>query len=241
MKKILAFSYRDLKDLSRDPLLFIAILVPLLITLLIRFGIPLIAEILLDKLEFDLTVHYQFIVGFLLMMTPMMIGMLVGFIILDERDENMLLYYSVTPLTKSGYLILRVLNPMILSFLLSSFLLPLTNLVEMNYFKLIPVNILTALEAPIIVLFLGVFAENKVEGLALSKATGLLFLAPLAAYLLVVRWEVLLGIFPTYWVIEAFLASFGTDNFYWLYLVGGVFCHLFYLYLFYKKFTVKVD
>lgn len=241
MKKFLAFSSRDLKDMGRDPMLFIGIFVPLLITAIIRFVIPLVTEILLQRLNFNLTQHYEFITGFLIMIIPMMMGFLIGFIILDERDENMLVYFSVTPLTKTGYLALRIVNPVLLSFTFSIILLPITNLVELNYFKVIPVAVLAALEAPMMVLFLGAFAGNKVEGLALSKTTGIIFFAPIVAYLVESRWEILLGIFPTYWVLEAFIASFTSSASYWFFIFGGLIVHIIYLYLLYKMFNNKMN
>jgi len=63
-----------------------------------------------------------------------------------------------------------------------------------TYFKIIhllPVLLIAALEAPIMTLFLGAFANNKVEGITLSKAMGIMFVAPVVVYFLESNWQYL--------------------------------------------------
>jgi len=89
----------------------------------------------------------------------------------------------------------------------------------------VPVVLLLGLEAPIIALFLAVFASNKVEGLALSKVTSVLLVAPIVSYLLASTWQMAAGILPSYWVMKAFLVGdAGLLGEYWLYAgVGAVY------------------
>lgn len=89
-------------------------------------------------------------------------------------------------------------------------------------------------------LFLGTFAANKVEGLALSKAMGITFMAPLAGYLVEGNWHLLGGFFPPYWVTQAFLAAGGGDG-YVFYTVGGLFVHALAVCVLVKKFAARAS
>ena len=60
-------------------------------------------------------------------------------------------------------------------------------------------------------LLLASFAVNKVQGFALMKATGILWLPPLLAWFVGLPWQLLFGIFPTYWPVKLFWMLTGND------------------------------
>jgi len=236
MRKYLVLSIGDLKNISRDPILLAAVFAPFLLSIVMRFGIPFVSEILLRELSFDLSQYYNLIMSILILITPMMMGMLSGFLILDERDENILTFYSVTPLSKSGYLFYRVAMPTIISFILSFFVFYFIGITECRIEFLIPVLLLCSLESPMMALFLAAFASNKVEGLALSKAFGILFFAPVAGYFIESNWQYLAGIAPTFWVSKSLLAGAEMSSNYWIFIVGGIAVHLFINVMLIKRF-----
>ena len=102
MGKITALLKGDYKNISRDSILILVSIAPMLILLLLRFGLPLTSVLLLEKLSFDLSEYYPLIVSFMILLVPMMYGMITGFMILDERDENLLTYLSSRPSTLSA-------------------------------------------------------------------------------------------------------------------------------------------
>lgn len=239
MKKIATLLKGDIKNIRRDALLLVNIIAPALLALFLRFGLPWISMLLLSRLQFDLTAHYPFILSFMALFTPFMMGALAGFILLDDRDSNILMYLSVTPLSKRGYLLYRTAAPSILSFFLTFAMLAFANLAPVNYVSLIPVVFMASTETPIAALFLGTFASNKVEGLALMKGLGILFFAPVAGYLIKSKLQLLAGIFPTYWVTQSFLASAQPGTGYWFYMLSGLAVHYLYFVYFLQRFKVK--
>jgi fluoroquinolone transport system permease protein len=201
-----------------------------------RWGLPFARDVLIRELSFDLSQYYNLIMSIVILITPMMMGMLSGFLILDERDENILTFYSVTPISKSGYLFYRVAMPTVISFVLSFFVFYFIGIVECRIELLIPVLLLCALESPMMALFLGAFASNKVEGLALTKAFGILFLAPMAGYFIKSNWHYAVGIAPTYWVSKALLAGIEMSGGYWTFVVVGAVVHLLIIGLLLRRF-----
>lgn len=237
MKKVIALSLGDLRNIGRDLILSISLFAPLLLTALLRFVIPVVNQYLLLNFDFNLTPHYPFILSFTLLLTPLLVGTATGFLILEEKDENLLRYFTITPLSKDGYLSYRLLSPMVLSTLLSFVILYFTNLIKINHALTIPIVIMAALEAPLMALILGTFAENKVEGLAISKAMGLFFAAPAVGYFISASWRWMAGIIAPFWVTEAFLHSSAFSLAYIRAIIIGIVLHLVCIFIVYRRFT----
>jgi fluoroquinolone transport system permease protein len=228
--------FSDLKNIRRDPMLMMVTIAPIIITALILFGFPALAELLRAKLNFNLDTFYPFACVVMLPLIPMMFGMVYGFMLLDERDENMLAYFSVTPLGKTGYLKMRMLAPVIFSFIFLLFFIWMTNFDSgLIWWKHIPLALITSLQAPIMLLFLGAFAENKVEGMAIAKGFGILLLAMPIDYFIPSHWTFIAGLSPLFWTARGFLAH---DVFSILiYSFAALVVHVLFLLLLGKKFN----
>ena len=237
MRKIIALSLGDMKNISRDSMLIMAFGAPFLMAFALKFGLPLASQKAMELIGLDLTVYYDLIMSFGLLAVPAMVGVMVGFIILDERDEGLLSYYSVTPLSKSGYIAYRLVAPFIICFVLSFIVLVIAGVAEFRFFSMVPIVFMISLEAPLMALFLGSFASNKVEGLALAKGIGTMMLAPVAGYFIKSNWQILLGVFPPYWISKAFLARSSVDVNYLLYILSGILIHFVFISLLLKRFN----
>ena len=207
MKNRLIFlALADLRQANRDPMLEVLLYAPILILGLLRFGLPPLGETLLQYTGFDLTPHYPFVFSMVPMLMPLMVGMVVGFILLDERDEKILSAIAVTSLSRSTYLVYKTLLPLLYSSMLSFLSL---HLAGQSLFPLLlsaPGVIVASLLAPCIAFFLAAYAENKVTGLVLAKGAGFLLLFPVIAYLLPAQWTYLMAPAPTFWLSLHFTA-----------------------------------
>jgi fluoroquinolone transport system permease protein len=77
--------------------------------------------------------------------------------------------------------------------------LPLSGIVDLGLGELLLTAVAAAPLAPLFALLLGSFAANKVQGFALSKASGVLLMPPVIAYFAPGIWRVPLALAPTYW------------------------------------------
>ena len=102
MRVLQALGAIDLKNVSRDPLLRWMIFYPLLLAGLIRWGVPSLAARLMAQFQFDLAPYYPLLMSFVLLMTPMLAGLVIGFLLLDQQDDQTLTAIQVTPLTLNG-------------------------------------------------------------------------------------------------------------------------------------------
>jgi fluoroquinolone transport system permease protein len=229
----------DLKNVRRDDLLAWVVAAPLLIALLYRFGVPALTALLHERAGFALEPYYGLLMSFLVLMAPAMIGMIVGFLLLDERDERIVTALLVTPMPLNGYLAYRIAAPLGFGFLATLVAYPLAGLASIPLLNLIPIALLASFNAPLTALFLGGFAENKVTGFALVKVLNTVNMLPIAAYFLAFPWQIVAGVIPSYWPLKAvWLATAGESA--WLYLLGGLVVNTVALVLLLRRFRTVV-
>ncbi|MFW5791006.1 MAG: ABC transporter permease [Bacillota bacterium] len=239
MKRIYVMLKGDFKNISRDFMLLFILISPAVIAVAFNFIIPFADNLLTAELGFQLSDHNIFIMAFIIMLVPMMYGMMIGFIILEERDENILSYLFVTPLSKIEYILYRTGFAMVMSTGFNIFILYYLDLVEVRLLWSLPVLILSALNAILLVLIILVFAENKVEGFAVTKGAGVLFLAPLIGYLIESNFRYLAGLLPPYWISESFISIYNNQDQgnYFIYLLAGLIVYSSWIYLLGRKFN----
>ncbi len=239
LNRVLLLAINDLKNIKKDPLLIFAMLAPILLAVLARIGLPQLDYLLNQYISFNLSEHFRIVVSLVLLMAPLMIGTLFGFILLDERDEGILLYYSITPLTKAGYLYGRLLVPMGFTFILTFIMAFIQGVVvQLNTFSFIPIAFLLALQTPIFTLLMATLASNKVEGLALTKVINLCILAPIIDYIFVNPIVKIVILFPVYWPVSIIMNM--DSNYYWFHLLIGIIITFLWFIILTHKFQNKV-
>jgi len=212
----------DAKSVRRDPLLRWLIFYPLLLAVLIRWGVPFLRSHLILRFQFDLYPYYPLLMSFVMLMTPMLAGTVIGFLLLDQRDDQTLMALQVTPLTLSGYFAYRIAVPTALSLAMTVLMFPLTALVAVSPLIIVSAGLGSCLVAPLYALFLGAFARNKVQGFALAKALGILGVPPVIAYFVESPWQLIFGIDPLYWPAKFLWIVHANHRAGWVYLLAGL-------------------
>jgi fluoroquinolone transport system permease protein len=215
-----ALVYADSRMLWRDPLLGWILALPIALALLLRPLIPRVQEALLAGAGFDLTPYYPLVMGGYLMTAPGMVGMVIGFLFLDERDARTLTALRTTPLSMRQYLGYRVALPLMLGTMSTLIGYPLTGLTPLPLASLLPMAIIASLSAPLLALVLAVAAPNKVAGFAVVKVLNAVNLLPIVAYFVPRPVQFAAGVFPTYWPMRA-LWSAAIGETYGGYLIIG--------------------
>jgi fluoroquinolone transport system permease protein len=192
----------DLRHIFRDFLLTVSLVAPFVMALLFRYAIPAMDRYLADKVSFSLMDYDPTMQLILVMTVPILLGILGSFIVLDEKDEGVLPTFSVTPITKKGYLLYRLLNPVLLATVLSFFAFFLAGYGKEFSLKTIVIILLTSLQAPVVTLFIVSIAKNKVDGLAVSKIASILLLIPLFLLFIEGPWKYIFSLIPAFWLTE---------------------------------------
>jgi fluoroquinolone transport system permease protein len=118
----------DAHNVARDSMLrWIALFTPAF-GLLFRFAAPPVADPLRRQFNFDLVAYYPLLMSFLPLIAAGMIGTAVGFLLLDQRDDQTLTALLVTPLSLGDYLRYRLGGLMLLSVVFGAIMVPLAGL-----------------------------------------------------------------------------------------------------------------
>jgi hypothetical protein len=199
----------DARTLWRDPLLIWMTAVPIAMAGLIRIVVGMAEE----TFTVDLAPYYPMIMGGYLMSAPGMIGFVIGFLLLDERDTGTLRALRVTPLPMRSYLGYRVAGPLLAGTAATVIGYPLAGLSPLGIGTLVAIAAVAAIAAPLLALVLATAAPNKVAGFAMVKVLNAVNLLPVAAFLVPTPAQYAVGVVPTYWPMRALWSAAAGEPF----------------------------
>lgn len=198
----------DFRNVFRDPTLFTAAIAPLLITIVVVFLFPLVEEFVYSRWEVDISEYYRIFSLFMTFIIAMVYGIISAFIMIDERDEDIIHFIKVTPFSSDGYIRYRTGFALLSTTVaVSLYLLVLSAMGAFSIVEVVVLLITIPLEAVAMALVVVSFAGNKVEGLAISKMVGLIPFSAVGAYLVPGATVWLFSIFPPFWIIKAIEAE----------------------------------
>lgn len=221
-RHIKSLALTDARLILRDAFTLYLLTLPVFNVLIVRWLVPLLQARWSETA--DVAAWTPFIVGVaVLLLSPLLLGVVTGFMLLDERDNGTLVALRVTPMPMSTFLGWRVTVPVLLGALLTGLSLPLTGLVELAWIDVAALALASSITGPLAALFVGALASNKVQGFALFKMLGALgSCVPLAAWMLSEAWLPGLALlFPPLWTLKAFWLALDGQP-YALHLVASV-------------------
>ncbi|MCM3631865.1 ABC transporter permease [Paenibacillus camelliae] len=242
MKKYLVLLMNDFRHAGTDPVLIVGFLGPLILIILTRFGFPMTAHWLETSYSFDLNPYRDFTSALFIVTIPMLLGMMTGLLMLDERDENIISYFAVTPLMRKGYLVYRLILPIVISAIWSVMFLLYSGLIEFHIEYLLML-VLLVIEAPCFAMLVAAFSANKVEGLALYKIGAIVFIAgPIVIFFVPDVWQWVAVWIPTFWPTKIFLEGSKGETFAAIYnFIIGFMVHIALLLMIIRLFIRRAD
>lgn len=210
MKRVLALALNDTRNFVRDPLLMMMLVFPPLLALGARFGVPALRSVLMPG--FDLLPYYPVFVVLVALIMPYIFGIMQAFMLLDERDDDVLVAIRTSPMPLGTFVGFRVATTTLFGLLLVILMVPVMGLSDISTANLILVAISAAPIGPLFALFVNLLANNKVAGFAVVKGTGFLLLIPVIALFIPAPWHLFMGAVPLYWPVMAFAQATGAAN-----------------------------
>lgn len=223
LQAVRAFGGNDLKSIRRDTILLGVGFGPFIYALAMWF-LPPLTRMLDERYAFDLTPYDALIVSVFVIVGPIaVLGALAGLMLLDDKDQHTLAALRVAPIPPMTYplyragMITAVTTVSITAALALTFQVPAELVL-----KSVPIALVCGTAAAVVGLLMPALANNKVEGLAVIRAIGmLLFGLPVIPWWLDSPVHLLFGLLPTYWPAKAYwLAAEGAT--YWPYVLGGL-------------------
>jgi fluoroquinolone transport system permease protein len=223
-KAVAAFGRNDLRGTYRDPLLVGVVLAPTIWTSGVALLTPRATVLLAGRYGVDLVPYYPLILtGFLLLTSIIVVGGVAAFLILDELDAGTLAALRTTPVSLSTLFGYRAATALALTTLYVILTLVFSGLLQPGLVPtLIPIGLLAGTSAIVTALLILATATNKVQGLAMMRALGIVIAGlPLIPWFIDSNWQLAFGLLPPYWAAKAFWLA-ADHHTWWPYVVAGV-------------------
>lgn len=204
-----------LRQVLRDGMLLLLLPAPFFAGWLLHLLLPLAAEYLDAWLGFSLPSWYPLCDAFLMAIAPSMVAMISAFLMLDERDEGVGGYFSITPAGGNAYLLARLGWPMLWAFVSTLLVQALFGLSAPGPGVVISAALISSLQGVVMAMLLVSLAGNKVEGMALAKLVGVFLLGLPIPWLLGAPVKYLFAPLPSVWVGELLRGSWQPQPLVW--------------------------
>jgi len=197
VKKFGAIYKTDLKLLRRDPMLLYSVAMILVLLLIVRY--------FKDRIG----IYYPLLALLTLILIPMILGMIPGFMMADEKEDRTIQALQVIPISSEAFLTYRLTWASITTAVLTA-ISPKILAIELSQKGLLALGVLFVFEVWIYGLLITVFSESRMQALTVSKVLGwFLMLPPLIKLVVVWRnlstdWSKFTAFLPTYWLYKVF-------------------------------------
>lgn len=217
---VFALMRADMRNVTRDGLLAVLILSPLLIALVFRFAVPDEAALAAmvqsyPQLEHLVSARGPVLMSIIISMSPGLIGAVYGLLLVDERDERTLASLRVMPVSFAHYLTARMATPCVLSILVTIIAYPVAGLAPLPLATVAPIAVIGATTVPVSTLTIVAFAPNKVAALAIMRVVNALLALPILAYFATPAQELLAWPVPSFWQMKALWLAVDERPFFW--------------------------
>jgi len=181
---------------------------------------------------------------FFVLMTSYVFGAVTGFTLLDDKDDKVLMSLKITPISTKMYVTVKLLIGYIFGFISTLIIIYATQfLSDSSWWMIILIALIASLQAPFLALVVNSFAQYKVEGFVIMKATGMTLIFPGLAFFWLNWKEFFLIIAPGFWparIIQMeILPQLDTNLSEMAYFFGGFAFNLLVIYLLFKLYTKK--
>ena len=196
-----AFSF-DMRRLMRDPILRMFMVVPFVVLVAVKLFLMIGEPILFKKTGFVMSPYYGYLLAVVLTFSPYILGTVIAFLMIDERDESIYELMSVMPIGYAGYITNRLLIPFSLSIVYTVLSYILLNIFYLSLMQITTIALLSGIQSVVVALFMFSLADNKVQGLTYSKALNIFVFAAVAD-LVGLKWVSIISVFiPFYWTSQ---------------------------------------
>lgn len=136
----------------------------------------------------------------------LMFGFVTGFLLLDEKDLDLVTVYRVAPIGFGRFLLLKMVFPFLSTFVYALVSLAFNPILRLEGPALVVGALHFALITPAGALLVAALGKNKVEGLTWFKFIDLILIAPFMGFFLPGAWGKLFWVFPTQGVFDGLVA-----------------------------------
>jgi fluoroquinolone transport system permease protein len=210
MKALRALVQKDLRVIYRDRFMVFIASYALILAVVARFGVRWVPINHLDL----------YLAPVIVMFGTLLLGTLLGFALIEEREQGTWLLLRVLPLSSKIVFAYFIVSASFLSLVVSFAAAMLYGYPVADWPAFVLMLGASALAAPLVMLLLGALAKNKIEGLALGKIISAAGVLPAMIFFAPPSWQIVAVWCPLYWLYLGLLQAYagdttGLDVLYW--------------------------
>lgn len=208
-----------MRQTVRDGVLLILVPAPFMMGAFVKWGMPLADRLAQQYFSFALTPWYSMADAVLIALTPFMTALMSAFLLLDERDEGTGAYYQITPVQGSAYLLARIALPMVWAFFCTVVVAVLFGISGLSLLQILSAGLIGTGMGVTCSMMIVALAGNRVEGLAISKLTGVSLLGLVAVWFVPSPYRYIASFLPSFWMGELIRNGTGICDSHWAWLL----------------------
>ena len=221
-RAVLGLLPADLRRLVRDELLVWMPAVPLALALAARPGVPVLMRAIgsggVRAWEWAARID----VTAFAIVVPVLVGAVVGFMLLGEKEDGVWSVLAVTPVSLRGYLIWRAAGAVIVAAVASGVCVRLAGLDDLGAAR---TTVLAATGAPLagaVATGLAVWAKDTIQGFAVVKLSLIVLVLPAVAPRGAGAWQWPLAVIPSWWPVRAYWDLIDMGSWWPVWLLGSI-------------------
>ncbi len=191
---------RDARNVARDPLLLFLLTYGALIAVVARFAGPYIPVDLIGL----------YLAPAVIIVAAQLGGAILGFSLVEEREQQTWLLFRVVPSGATTFAVYVIAATALIALTTSALCAIVYGRPVVNPGVFAGSLFAAAMGAPLFLLFLGAFASNKIEAMAMYKTGGSVTAVPILIFLMPSAWHWTLWWSPWYWVYLGLLRGYAT-------------------------------
>ena len=121
---------------KNDSMVLLMLVLSVVLGPILKIIVPIIVEIIPTQIQNSVMGNYYMFDLLLAAIIPFMFSFAFGLVILEELDDKVVIYLSVTPLRNKGYLLSRLIYPLFIGGILTVLMLLVSSLVTLILLKL---------------------------------------------------------------------------------------------------------
>ncbi len=218
MRLIIHLALTDFKIIFRDKFFRIFLLLPVILFALIVWALP------------SLINEYEFLIPFLplfiaigVIENTQMFCFICTMVLIDEKETNVSKVYGVVPITKTQFILSRMLLPFLFTVLLNILLFIIQPFYDISLSDVLLISFLAAMVVPAYVFAINSFAKNRMQGMVYIKAFNMLVILPIAAFFVPENITYAFSILPTHWIFLSVEYSTKNISIFAPFLIGFMF------------------
>ncbi len=234
MNKIINLTINDFRNIFRDTILTILFFVPVIFIIILRFLLP--------ELLILLPVLNDYVLLFLAVLcsiTASFPAYIISFIMLDEKDEDILTVFKVMPISPLTFIFYRLAFITLFAFIFNVVIIYFSGISVFNWWQILLLSLSFATLAPVIALIIITYARNKIEGVTYFKGLNFILMFAIIGYFIQSAWKYVFGIIPVFWTYQSFLVHDSSALFIIFTTIATV-LQLFLLMLLYRQFRKRI-